>query len=116
MKRQKPRIYLPRRDFLLKGGAGVLGTIIAAGTLDSVFGAQTPSVENVKANLKSLTMGDFNPNYATQWSYRLAQALGYFKEVGIDEFKVVLSDQYIPPLPAASPSALTTIGAPCARA
>ena len=47
MKRQKPQIHLPRREFLMKGGAGVLGTIIAAGTLDLVHGAQRPSVENV---------------------------------------------------------------------
>lgn len=97
MKKQKLQIHLPRREFLMRGGAGVLGTIIAASTLD-VLGAQTPSVANVKANLHALKMGDFNPNYAAQWSYRLAQALGYLKEVGIDEFNVVLSDQYIPGL------------------
>ncbi|MCC7079674.1 MAG: ABC transporter substrate-binding protein [Burkholderiales bacterium] len=98
MKRQKPRIYLPRRDFLLKGGAGVLGTIIAAGTLDSVFAAQTPNVEHARANLHALKMGEYNPNYASQWSYRIAQSLGYLKEVGIDDFEVVLSDQYMPGL------------------
>jgi len=76
MKRQKPQLVLPRREFLKMGGAGVLGTIIAASTLE-VAGAQRPSVENVKANLHALKMGDFNPNYAAQWTYRLAQALGY---------------------------------------
>lgn len=98
MKKQKPQLHLPRREFLKLGSAGVLGTIIAAGTLDSVFAAQTPSVENVMANLHSLKMGDFNPNYAAQWTYRLAQALGYLKEVGINDFEVVLSEQYIPGL------------------
>lgn len=98
MKRQKPRVHLPRREFLKMGGAGVLGTIIAAGTLESVLGAQTPSVENAMANLHSLKMGEFNPNYAAQWSYRLAQSLGYLKEVGINDFEVVLSDQYMPGL------------------
>lgn len=90
-------IRLPRREVLLRGGAGVLGMIIGAATLN-VAGAQTPSVANVKANLKRLRMGDFNPNYATQWSYRLAQALGYLKEVGIEDFQVTLSDQYVPGL------------------
>jgi ABC-type nitrate/sulfonate/bicarbonate transport system substrate-binding protein len=90
-------VRLPRRDVLLKGGAGVLGMIIGAATLN-VAGAQTPSVANVKANIKRLRMGDFNPNYATQWSYRLAQALGYLKEVGIEDFQVTLSDQYVPGL------------------
>lgn len=93
----KPVIRLPRRDFLKLGGAGVLGTIIAASTRN-IAGAQTPSVENVMANMKSLKMGDFNPNYATQWSYRLAQALGYLKEVGIEEFEVILSEEYMPGL------------------
>ena len=98
MKRQKPQIHLPRREFLMKGGAGVLGTIIAAGTLDLVHGAQRPSVENVKANLRSLKMGEFNPNYAAQWTQRLAQSLGYLKEVGIDDFEIILSEQYMPGL------------------
>ena len=94
---RKPQIRLPRRDFLMRGGAGVLGTIIAASTIGRA-GAQTPSVKNVMANLKSLKMGDFNPNYATQWSYRLAQALGYMQDVGIRDFEVILSDEYIPGL------------------
>jgi ABC-type nitrate/sulfonate/bicarbonate transport system substrate-binding protein len=87
-------LVLPRRDVLKLGGAGVLGTFIAAATKD-IAGAQTPNVETVKANLHALRMGEFNPNYATAWSYRLAQALGYFKDVGIDDFKVTMSDQYI---------------------
>ncbi len=94
---KRHRIVLPRRDFLKRGGAGVLGTFIAAGTLD-IGGVQVANAANVMANLKKLTMGEFNPNYATQWSYRLAQALGYFKAVGIEEFEVQLSEQYMPGL------------------
>jgi len=97
VKKQKSIVYLPRREFLIRGGAGVLGTIIAASTLD-VAGAQTPSVENVMANLHAIKDGEYNPNYASQWPIRLAQSLGYMKEVGIDDFKVVLSEQYIPGL------------------
>ncbi len=97
MKKHKPQIRLPRREFLKLGGAGILGTIIAAGTLDKV-GAQTVSTANVKANLKKLIMGEFNPNYATQWTYRLAQSLGYLQEVGIEEFEVILSEEYMPGL------------------
>lgn len=96
-KHSKPQIRLARRDVLKLGGAGVLGTIIAASTLNRA-GAQTPSAENVMANLKSLKMGEFNPNYATQWSYRLAQALGYLQDVGINDFEVILSEEYIPGL------------------
>jgi ABC-type nitrate/sulfonate/bicarbonate transport system substrate-binding protein len=90
-------LNLPRREVLKLGGVGVLGTFIAAATRN-VAGAQTPSIENIKANLKTLRMGEFNPNYATAWTYRLAQALGYFKEHGIDDFNVTMSDQYIPGL------------------
>ncbi|HEU5018051.1 MAG TPA: ABC transporter substrate-binding protein [Pseudolabrys sp.] len=93
----RKHLVLPRRDVLKLGGAGVLGTFIAAATKD-IAGAQTPNVETIKANLHKLRMGEFNPNYATAWSYRLAQALGYFKEVGIDDFQVTMSDQYIPGL------------------
>lgn len=97
MKHKKPQIHLPRRDFLKLGGAGLLGTIIAAGTTN-VAGAQTVDPTTVKANMKKLIMGEFNPNYATQWSYRLAQALGYLEEVGIDDFEVILSEEYMPGL------------------
>jgi ABC-type nitrate/sulfonate/bicarbonate transport system substrate-binding protein len=97
MSKNKPILHLPRREFLRIGSAGVLGTIIAAGTRNT-FGAQRPSVENVMANLHSLKMGEFNPNYAAQWTYRLAQSLGYLKEVGINDFEVVLSEQYMPGL------------------
>jgi ABC-type nitrate/sulfonate/bicarbonate transport system substrate-binding protein len=91
---KKHQIVLPRREFLKLGGAGVLGTFIAAGTLNRA-GTQAFAAENVMANLKTLRMGDFNPNYATQWSYRLAMALGYFKEVGIDDLQVTVSDEYM---------------------
>ncbi len=91
---KKHQIRLPRREFLMRGGAGALGIMIAAATRN-VAGAQTPSAENVMANLKKLTMGEFNPNYATQWSYRLASALGYLKEGGIDDLEVILSEEYM---------------------
>jgi len=91
---KKHEIRLPRREFLKLGGAGVIGTFMAAATLNRP-GTQAVAAENVMANLKKLRMGDFNPNYATQWSYRLAQALGYFKEVGIDELDVTVSDEYM---------------------
>jgi ABC-type nitrate/sulfonate/bicarbonate transport system substrate-binding protein len=96
--KDKPVLRLPRREFLKRGGMGVLGTFIAAGTLGGVTGIQRARAETVMANLKSLKMGDWNPNYAGQWAYRLAQALGYLEEVGIDDFEVILSEEYIPGL------------------
>jgi ABC-type nitrate/sulfonate/bicarbonate transport system substrate-binding protein len=94
----KPVVHLPRREFLIRGGAGVLGTIIAAGTPPLAYGAQQPSAEHAMANLQAIKVGEFNPNYASQWSVRLAQALGYLKEVGINDMKVILSEQYMPGL------------------
>jgi len=94
---KKHQIVLPRREFLMKGGAGVLGMFVAAATFNRA-GAQTPDMMHIMANLKTLRMGDFNPNYATQWSYRLASALGYFKDVGIDNLEVTLSEEYMPGL------------------
>lgn len=90
-------IRLGRRDVLMKGGAGVLGTIIAASTVN-VAGAQTPSADNIMANLRTIKMGDFNPNYANQWTFRLVQALGYLEEVGMDGIEIILSDEYVPGL------------------
>lgn len=87
-------IRLARRDVLMKGGAGVLGTFIAASTVN-IAGAQTPSAANVMANLKSIKMGDFNPNYANQWTFRLAQALGFLEDGGIEDVEIILSDEYM---------------------
>ena len=86
---------LPRRDVLKMGGAGLLGTFIAAATLKDAGATQMASIKNIKANLHSLRIGEFNPNYASALGYRMAQALGYFKEHGIDDIQVTLSDQYI---------------------
>lgn len=90
-------IHLPRREVLMKGGAGVLGMLLAGGLKD-VAHAQTASVENVKANLSKVVLGDFNPNYANQWTFRLAQSLGYLEEHGVEELEIVLTDEYVPGL------------------
>ena len=91
----KDHLILPRRDVLMMGGAGLLGTFIAAATVKGAGASQMASIKNIKANLHSLRIGEFNPNYASALGYRMAQALGYFKEHGIDDIHVTLSDQYI---------------------
>ena len=96
-KHAKPVLHLPRREVLRMGGYGVLGLMIAAATR-SVAHAQTPNLETLKANLSSFRMGEFNANYATQWTYRLAQAHGYYEDIGITDFEVILSDEYMPGL------------------
>ena len=90
-------IRLPRREVLMQGGMGVLGVMIAAGTRN-VAHAQSVSAENVKANLSKVILGDFNPNYANQWAFRLAQSLGFLEAGGINELEIVLTDEYVPGL------------------
>ncbi|HZD92125.1 MAG TPA: ABC transporter substrate-binding protein [Pseudolabrys sp.] len=91
----KDKLILPRRDVLMMGGAGLLGTFIAAATVKEAGAKQMASIKNIQANLHKLRIGEFNPNYASALGYRMAQALGYFKEHGIDDIHVTLSDQYI---------------------
>jgi ABC-type nitrate/sulfonate/bicarbonate transport system substrate-binding protein len=43
----------------------------------------------------SITVGMNNPNYATQLPVFIALDKGYFKEVGINDVKVVTSDEYV---------------------
>ncbi len=93
----KPTLRMPRRAFLKLSSVSALVAIIAASTRN-IAGAQTPSIKNVKANLSTIRLGEFNPNYATQWTYRLAQALGYMEDHGIEELDVILSDEYMPGL------------------
>jgi len=68
--------------------------LIAAGTTN-LASVQVASADAVKANLSKIKMGDFNPNYSNQWVFRLAQSLAYYEEGGIEEFEIILSDEYI---------------------
>lgn len=90
-------IRLTRRDALKRGGGGVLGMFLAAGTVN-IAGVQVANAQTVKANLNAIKMGDFNPNYTNQWVFRLAQALAYYEEGGIEEFDIILSEEYVPGL------------------
>ena len=90
IKSKKPVITLSRRNVLKAGGMGILGIIASSST--GMFGLQKVSAANIHSNLKKLRIGDFNPNYAAQWSWRLAQGLGYMEEVGIMDFEVFLTD------------------------
>lgn len=48
--------------------------------------------------LSEITVGINNPNYATQMAVVLADAYGYFDEVGIEEVEILETDDYIPGL------------------
>ncbi|HSK22949.1 MAG TPA: ABC transporter substrate-binding protein [Egicoccus sp.] len=45
--------------------------------------------------MSSITVGINNPNYATQMAVVLADAYGYFDEVGIDEVEIIETDDYM---------------------
>lgn len=95
-------LLLRRRQFMLAGGAGVLGMLLAPAIPWRALAAgdtkAMPDLKTVKANLAKLKVGEFNPNYVTQWTYRLATSLGYMQDVGITDIETVLSDEYIPGL------------------
>ena len=43
-------------------------------------------------------MADWNPNYAAQWSWRLAQFKGFYESAGIEDIEFYLTDEYFPGL------------------
>lgn len=52
----------------------------------------------VQSSVSKIRMADWNPNYAAQWSWRLAQFKGFFESSGIDEIDFFLTDTYFPGL------------------
>lgn len=110
------RLIVNRRKFIQLGGMGLAGAVIAAcggnggsattvattaaGTATTAGGPATTAAggAGIQANVSTITVGDFNPNYAAQWGYHMADALGYMEEYGIEEIEYVLSEEYIPGL------------------
>ncbi|MPZ51422.1 MAG: hypothetical protein GEU79_01585 [Acidimicrobiia bacterium] len=103
-----------RRRFLQLGGLGVAGAVLAAcggsngGTTTTLApgttaatgttaaaASETTTAAGLQANLNSLVLGEWNPNYASQWGYQLADALGYMADYGIDTTDYQLSDEYV---------------------
>ncbi len=112
MQRSESGLWVDRRRFLKVGGLGLFGAILtacgqgatsttaapgttAADGTATTLGSTTTVANAIVANLKKIVVGDFNPNYAAQWSYMLALGLGYLEEYGIEELEPVLTDEYI---------------------
>ena len=76
--KQKTKILLPRREVLLKGGLGALGIAIGA-TAVPFKGAWAVDSSAIKSSVSTIRMADWNPNYAAQWSWRLAQFKGFYE-------------------------------------
>ena len=96
-RKQKTTMILPRREVLLKGGMGALGIAIGACALP-FKGAFAMDSSAVQSNVNKIRMADWNPNYAAQWSWRLAQFKGFFESGGIDEIEFFLTESYFPGL------------------
>tara|TARA_B100001175_G_scaffold245173_1_gene211782 strand:- start:326 stop:1390 length:1065 start_codon:yes stop_codon:yes gene_type:complete len=97
LKKDKTKILLPRREVLLKGGLGALGMAIGATALP-FKGAWAMDSSKVQSSVNKIRMADWNPNYAAQWSWRLAQFKGFYEEHGINEIDFYLTDTYFPGL------------------
>ena len=97
LKKDKTKILLPRRDVLLSGGLGALGMAIGATALP-FKGAFAMDSSAVQSSVDKIRMADWNPNYAAQWSWRLAQFKGFYEEHGINEIEFYLTDTYFPGL------------------
>ena len=95
--KQKPKILLPRREVLLKGGLGALGIAIGA-TAVPFKGAWAVDSSAIKSSVSTIRMADWNPNYAAQWSWRLAQFKGFYESAGIEDIEFYLTDEYFPGL------------------
>ncbi|MGQ7794315.1 ABC transporter substrate-binding protein [Faunimonas sp. B44] len=90
------RNWVKRREFLKLGGCGILGMMIAASTTNGARAQDTtPDMKNIKSNLKKLRYSTYNQNYIPAWPLTIAQAQGYFEEVGFDEVEYILSDQNV---------------------
>ncbi|CAI8363627.1 MAG: Uncharacterised protein [SAR116 cluster bacterium] len=95
--KQKTKLLLPRREVLLKGGLGALGIAIGA-TAVPFKGAWAVDSSAIKSSVSTIRMADWNPNYAAQWSWRLAQFKGFYENAGIDDIEFYLTDSYFPGL------------------
>ena len=96
-RKKKTTMMLPRREVLLKGGMGALGMAIGASAFP-FRGAYAMDASAVQSTVSTIRMADWNPNYAAQWSWRLAQFKGFFESSGIDEIDFFLTDTYFPGL------------------
>ncbi|MGH9246826.1 MAG: ABC transporter substrate-binding protein [Acidimicrobiales bacterium] len=102
-RQQSPGPGVSRRRFLQFGGMTALG-ILVAGCGDDGSESSTTTAPGAgggsgpQANRSRIVVGDFNPNYAAQWGYHMADALGYMGEYGITEIEYVLSEEYVPGL------------------
>tara|TARA_B100000768_G_C11261329_1_gene368904 strand:+ start:895 stop:1959 length:1065 start_codon:yes stop_codon:yes gene_type:complete len=96
-RKKKTTMMLPRREVLLKGGMGALGMAIGASAFP-FRGAYAMDASAVQSSVSKIRMADWNPNYAAQWSWRLAQFKGFFESSGIDEIDFFLTDTYFPGL------------------
>ncbi len=108
---------LSRRGFLQLGGFGALALAIGAcgpgdddnGTTNGSTGSNGDTGTNgdtngngaaaeLQSELSELSIVTYNPNYANQVPYRMAQSFGWYEEYGIEDIEVIISEEVIPGL------------------
>lgn len=72
-----------------------LGVLLALSLAACGGGSDAGSAKSGSGVKSSIAVGMNNPNYATQLPIYIALDKGYFKEVGINDVKVVTSDEFV---------------------
>ncbi|MBK5265955.1 MAG: ABC transporter substrate-binding protein [Acidimicrobiia bacterium] len=93
--------WVTRRNFIRIGGMGAAAAFLAAcganGTTTTAAPGTTAAsgATGPMSNLASITIGDGNPNFASEWTYHTALSKGWLTEVGITEQKVIVTEEYV---------------------
>jgi ABC-type nitrate/sulfonate/bicarbonate transport system substrate-binding protein len=75
--------------------AALVTAVVAALVVAGGAGASGSGAAKAGAVKSSITYGINNPNYATQLPIYVALAKGYFKQVGIENVKVITTDNFV---------------------
>ncbi len=86
---------LRRRDVVRIGGLGAASLMLTLATRSAFAQNAAPNLQKIKANLSTLRYGEITPNYADSWPTMVAKVKGYFKDVGITNLNVTLTEEYI---------------------
>lgn len=86
-----------RRGIVRLSAAAAVALAFAVAGCGGGGGSSNSSSSGASSNgvQSSITLGVNNPNYATQWAIFVAEDLGYLKQVGIQNVRVVTTDNFV---------------------